>query len=211
LHIVLENIVPSSLNRSFLSKGLQHASALVQHMTATVLIKCLTKLELVVGKMFQISVTLQEDQERGLWLNRAKAVEQEARKRLPDYRLIVNFAQHSQTITLLDESKTVAEDSTAKAKTPAKPRDSDTLDVLSEAALRLLSLYHRCVPDAASEVKFDTGKLLALLDESPSSSDVANGFGRLRQLHILRLLKDDPQFVWSNKASTFAQSMRTAY
>jgi nucleolar pre-ribosomal-associated protein 1 len=200
LHAITENVLPSSLTRVFLSKGLQHTSALVQHMTAILLIKSLTKLEKIAELLRRISSILQEDEERGLWRHRAHALEQDILRRLPDYRSIVTFVQNSQTISFVDEPRDGDTGASARAKQPATPRDADTLDVLSEAALRLLSLYQRCLPDAAAEVKFDSGKLLMLLDGVSVGDGQSEGYSRLRRLHVLRLLKNDPQFVWSNKA-----------
>ena len=188
---IVDNILPPSLTKLYLTKGLQNPSPLVQHLMALTLIKSLTKFREVAQVMETISTALEEDIETGQWSNRLKAVRQEIWRRIPDYRGIVNFSQQSQ--------------STAGPPLPAKggekgktvERNSDTADLLGDSALRLMWLYSSCLPDSVAEVRFDLGKLLATFEDA--DSDMRGGFKRLRLLHVLRLLKTDPEFLVSNK------------
>ncbi len=91
LHALLENTLPSALTKSFLTKGLQNPSPLVQHIAALTVCKCLTKFESLVRTMRGISESLEEDVEQGLWASRLRAFQNDMAKRLPDYRAVVAF------------------------------------------------------------------------------------------------------------------------
>jgi nucleolar pre-ribosomal-associated protein 1 len=78
--------------------------------------------------------------------------------------------------------------------------------LLSEAAQRLLWMYHRCLSSVVVEARFDVGKLLRdfSLEMQPvaeleESLNVAAKLHMVRQLHVHRLLKDSDQFNWSGK------------
>jgi nucleolar pre-ribosomal-associated protein 1 len=200
LHIISENIIPSLLGKTHLTKGLQHQSPLVQHLSALTLIKSLQKFEQVTKLFGDIAQSLEEDQD-GQWTSRLKAVQQDIWKRLPDYRLVVTFSQQSKQ--LIASPTETAKASTAKKVTE---RNHDTVDLLSDAALRLMWLYSNCVPYAVAEVRFDSGKLLGDMGGLLQSDDVGSSggvestnFKKLRLLHALRLVRTDPQFLWSSK------------
>ncbi|EIW81785.1 hypothetical protein CONPUDRAFT_143472 [Coniophora puteana RWD-64-598 SS2] len=160
----------------------------------------------------------------GMWAARRAELAREVRRRVPDFQVIVAFAQVSAS-TVSSSGATVSEaadaDSGLKkdANVAVQAPNEVQQALLSEVALRLVWLYHRCVPDAVAEVRFDVGKLLlggGFLPASVSSSgpdadvemseeDPKQGGGtavalqRVKQLHILRLLKESEQFVWSAK------------
>jgi len=139
---------------------------------------------------------LEEEEENGQWLRRIHELEIEAEKRVPEFTVIVGMVQQ-------------------KATGPANEGQTIKMALLSEAGLRLLWFYHKLFPRVVSGIKFDAGKLLlnafnpsvnstageevlgtaevASLQESSTGMDV------LRQLHVLRLLKESDQFGWLNK------------
>ncbi|TDL17669.1 hypothetical protein BD410DRAFT_754176 [Rickenella mellea] len=198
LATIMENILPSLHLKTHFTKGLQSSSALVQHGTAVALTKCLCKFEEVVDRFRTIRNALEEDESNGQWAKRINEVEQEVRKRLPDFQVIVAFSQQKPTV-LPESSSTPASISTQMAKTL----------LLSEVAQRLLWLYHRCVPTLVAEARFDAGKALQTfvdqLDERAESGaetiSVAD-LERLRQLHVLRMLRESDQFSWSGKSAS---------
>ncbi|KAL4250925.1 Nucleolar pre-ribosomal-associated protein 1 [Abortiporus biennis] len=181
LSTIVDNILPSSSIKVHLTRGLQSSSALVQHCTALALIKCLIKYNSVLKLFGTIEESLEED-DQGLWTKRRMEVEREIRRRAPELQVVVAFAQQKSQVN------------SAKAA------------LLAECAQRLLWLYHLCLPTVVSEARFDVGKLLQAIqrtsDPIHSIHDNVAGLDRLRQLHVLRLLRTSDQFSWSGKTGS---------
>ncbi|KAF8590297.1 hypothetical protein K439DRAFT_1512242, partial [Ramaria rubella] len=197
---ILANVLPSVLSKPHLTKGLQSSSNLVQHCTAIVLSKCLAKLLCVLDFFHSTADSLEEDHETGQWLKRSRDLKTEVERRVPDFMVIVAMVQQK-------HAKVVGEQNTTKAA------------LLTESALRLLWFYHKLFPRLVAEVRFDVGKLLSVVDsmidltgsdkidtDNPLDHGATNGLGVLRQLHVLRLLKESDQFAWSSKSSTSSHS-----
>jgi nucleolar pre-ribosomal-associated protein 1 len=189
-------------------------------MAAITLAKCLLKLDKVSEEMKRISRALGEggedelyEAETGAWSARLADVELEVRKRVPEYSVIVAFAQQSQSNIKqppashdmqIDDESTTSKQQTSRLK---NNRSEDTIELLSEIALRILVLYQRCLFESVLEVKFDAGKLIPLLlrkdtklaTSSTDQHSAISSMQRLRDMHILHLLKHDPHFVWQNK------------
>ncbi|KAG0699762.1 hypothetical protein DFH29DRAFT_990668 [Suillus ampliporus] len=180
LSIILENILPSVSTKAHFSKGLQATSHLVQHCTALALARCLTKLSCVFRALQDVESALEED-ETGQWTRRHREVEREARRRVPEFQVVVAFSQMK-----MDGAEV-------------------KLALLGESAQRLLWLYHLCFPQMVAEARFDVGKLLQGLVDA--SQDVVREAGNvwglhgLKQLHVLRLLQESDQFTWSGKVA----------
>ncbi|KAF8890435.1 ribosome 60S biogenesis N-terminal-domain-containing protein [Infundibulicybe gibba] len=184
LHNIIENIFPSTCPKSHFSRGLQ-AGGLVQHCTALTLAKCLIKYEKVIALFMDIEGTL-EEQGQGQWSKRHDEIQKEARRRVPDFQVIVASSQQ-------------------KDINPMKA------PLLSESAHRLLWLYYRVLPSLVAEARFDVGKLLLHYcdlpttrsedddPEQPLQVDGSSKLANVQKLHILRLLKESDQFTWSGK------------
>jgi nucleolar pre-ribosomal-associated protein 1 len=194
LSAFLENVLPSVNIKVHLSRGLQSASPLVQHCTALALTKCLEKYARVLDVMRKVEAALEEDAENGQWSRRRRDLEREVRKRVPEFQVIIAALQQP------------------KPSDPAKDPPNDTqIALLAESSTRLLWLYHKCLPALVDEARFDVGKLVQnLVDEGDHRIQSTAGFHKLRQLHILRLLRDNDQFVWSGKAGTLLYFFNTA-
>lgn len=184
LHIIMENIFPSVTLKAHVSKALQHASVLVQHAAGLTLAKCLEKCREVYEAMEEVESALCEDVE-GTWRRRRDEVEREARKRVPDFQVIVAFASAHQT-----ETNTRGQGGTRDA-------------MLNELGQRLLYLYHRVIPSMVAEARYDVSKsVLALLepaDDEKGASVGINGLKSLQKLHVLKMLGANTQFSWSLK------------
>ena len=190
LSAITENILPSVNTKAHFSKGLQSSSGLVQHCTAIVLAKCLAKFEEVVRLFQEIEDILGEDEAEGQWRRRRRDIEREARRRVPDFQVVVAFSQQ-------------------KIGGQAVPPNPTKAALLSEAAQRLLWMYHRYLPSVVAEARFDVGKLLqnfslemqpVVVDaQQDESLDVSRKLHVVQQLHVLRLLKESDQFNWSGK------------
>ncbi|KAH9936862.1 ribosome 60S biogenesis N-terminal-domain-containing protein [Epithele typhae] len=198
LGAIVDNILPTANIKTHLSRGLQAASPLVQHASALALAKCLLKYERVVQAFQEVERALEEDEEDGLWARRRREVEREVRKRVPDFQVIVGFSQRQNDHQPATDKEGLEQH---KATLPNPTRTA----LLSESAYRLLWLYHRLLPSVVAEARFDAGKLLQAIEEMLSQSAVTSGTGgldTLRQLHVLRLLKESEHFTWSGKSGS---------
>ncbi|KAM5540626.1 hypothetical protein V8D89_005657 [Ganoderma adspersum] len=188
LATIVENIIPTAQIKSHLSRGLQASSPLVQHASALALAKCLSKYQSVVQAFQEVQNALEEDNEEGLWARRRREVEREVRKRLPEFQVIVGFSQRTN-------------EGSSPPTGQVSPNPIRT-SLLSESAHRLLWLYHRLLPSVVAEARFDAGKLLQAIEDMLAQGVAVGstaGFDMLRQLHVLRLLRESEHFTWSGK------------
>jgi nucleolar pre-ribosomal-associated protein 1 len=192
LSTLLENVLPSVGIKMHLTKGIQSTAAMVQHASTLALVKCLQKLDETLRAFKVVEAAIEETEGTGRWSTRRRELELEARRRVPDFQVILAFVQHSQKINA----------------------NRTKLDMLSEAGQRLLWLYHVLLPGLVAENKFDAGKLLQqfagdshdISAELAEATDVHRGLETMRRLHALRLLGEADQVIISGKASS---SIRT--
>ena len=191
---VIENILPTNNFKTHLTKGLQSPSQLVRHSTALTLAKCLQKYDSVVNSFQEVADALEEE-EGGQWRQAIAALEVEARKRVAELQVVIAFSQQKSDVV---QERAASSDETLVAT--LKPL---TTSVISESALRILWLYHKCLPTLVAEARFDSGKLLwSFLHHwgGQGQGESVDGWGVIRRLHVLRLLKESDQFSWSGKA-----------
>ncbi|KAG8727300.1 hypothetical protein FRC11_013544, partial [Ceratobasidium sp. 423] len=192
LTAIIENIVPNVLTRAWLTKGLPtkptpsgeqnttlaSTGTLVQHTTVRLITQCLLKLSNVL-EAFPPG-----------WGERAAEVVDVVRKRVPELGVVVGITQEA--TKALQKSGGSAMDNETEAREL----------LLAEGALRLMWLYARVLPGAMAETRFDVGKLLQETEIEESGNGHMSGVGGLRvmcQIHMLRLLGENDQFVWSAK------------
>ena len=194
IHIIVESILPTNHFKAHLTKGLQSPSPLVRHSTALALAKCLRKYDSVLTAFREVADAL-EEKEDGQWRQAVVALEAETRKRVPELQVIIAFSQQKSDI--------IQEKSTPRGESVATTLKPLTTSMISESALRILWLYHKCLPTVVAEARFDSGKLLWSFlhhwSERVQGHSV-DGWDILRRLHVLRLLKESDQFSWSGKA-----------
>jgi nucleolar pre-ribosomal-associated protein 1 len=198
---IIENILPTNTFKTHLTKGLQSPSPLVRHSTALALAKCLRKYDSVVTAFQEVADALEEEGD-GQWRQAVVGLETEARKRVPELQVVIAFSQQKSDIA---QEKSSPGDGTAVAAT-LKPL---TASMISESALRILWLYHKCLPTLVAEARFDSGKLLWSFLHRWSGEvqgQYVDGWDMLRRLHVLRLLKESDQFSWSGKTGSEAYS-----
>ncbi|KAI9448397.1 ribosome 60S biogenesis N-terminal-domain-containing protein [Lactarius indigo] len=192
----IENVFPSVNTKAHFSRGLLLASPLVQHCTALALGKCLSKYSELLRVMRKVESVLEEDEHSGQWKKRRHELEREARRRVPDFQVVIAFSQKSgEHVDVQSTSSDVA----AKSIAPNKVRAA----MLAESSIRLLWLYHLCFPSVVAEARFDVGKTLqsSFGDVGTDSVvDPTSGLDTLRRLHVLRLLKESDQFLWTGKS-----------
>ena len=191
---VIENTLPTTNLKAHLTKGLQSPSPLVRHSTALTLTKCLRKYDSVVTAFREVADALEEEED-GQWRQAVVSLEHEARKRVPEFQVVVAFSQQ--------KSDVAQEKSTPDGRAVGPVLKPLTASMLSESALRILWLYHKCLPTLVDEGRFDSGKLLRSFIHHRSGEmegQSVDGWDLLRRLHVLRLLKESDQFSWSGKA-----------
>ena len=193
LTTITGNLFPSVGTKALFTKGLQATStAIVQHCTALALAKCLRKLAEVVRVFRMVETALEEDEEEGQWSRQRREVEKEARRRVPEFQVIVAFSQQF----------LASSNSTKHA-------------LLSESSQRLLWLYQECLPDVVAEARFEVGKLVLNLVEGSLASlsgdhgssteqddqrkEASTALQSVKHLHVLRLLSESDQFAWAGK------------
>jgi len=157
-------------------------------------VKCLRKYDTVISAFQDVADALEEEEE-GQWRQAIVALEVEARKRVAELQVIIAFSQQ--------KSDATPEKATSSHGIPVATLKPLTASVISESALRLLWLYHKCLPTLVAEARFDSGKLLwSFLHHwsGQGQGEYVDGWGVLRRLHVLRLLKESDQFSWSGKA-----------
>ncbi|KZT52357.1 hypothetical protein CALCODRAFT_92465 [Calocera cornea HHB12733] len=187
LSALIANTFPSLLNRAHLTKGLQAKQGMVQLFTAQTLARCFEKFERVRTQMRAIEDELGERTNDGQWRSRRLELQSEARRRVPDFSVIIAFSQQK----IEGEGGSLTKKRT----------------MLREVAVRLLWCYQSSLPDLMVESRFDAGRLFSPGKEaSPSDDEVGeneemNELDSLGQLHVLRLLRGSEQFNWSAKPS----------
>ncbi|CUA66956.1 Protein furry homolog-like [Rhizoctonia solani] len=181
---IIENIVPNVLTRTWLTKGLlakpektpteSSAGTLVQHTTIRLITQCLIKLSNVL-EAFPPE-----------WNDRAAELVDAVRKRVPELGVVVGLAQET---------------------TQSLQKRQDAIDhelesrelLLAEGTLRLMWLYARVLPGTMAETRFDVGKLLHETEMDEVERGAVGGLRVMCQIHMLRLLGENDQFVWSAK------------
>ena len=194
IHTIIENILPTNNFKTHLTKGLQSPSLLVRHSTALALAKCLQKYDSIVTSFREVADALEEE-EGGQWRRAVVVLEAEARKRVPGLQVIIAFSQQ--------KSDVVQERSIHGEETVVATLKPLAISMISEAALRILWLYHKCLPTLVAEARFDSGKLLWSFLHHWSGEvqgQSLDGWDILRRLHVVRLLKESDQFSWSGKS-----------
>ncbi|KAG6905791.1 hypothetical protein DXG01_000716 [Tephrocybe rancida] len=199
LSSIIENILPSVNTKSLFSRGLHSPSGLVQHCTALALAKCLAKFERVIVAFEEVEAALEEQGDEGQWGKRRRDLEREVRKRVPDFQVIVAFSQQQKV------GEAPAPETKTDVPAPAPVPNPTRAALLAESAQRLMGMYQRCLPLVVAEAHFDVGKLLQgfVVDgKAPKEGEAAGKFHVVRQLHVLRLLKDSDQFGWTGKIAS---------
>ncbi|KZO94573.1 hypothetical protein CALVIDRAFT_528779 [Calocera viscosa TUFC12733] len=187
LATLLANSFPSLFTRVYVTKGMQAKQGLVQLFTAQTLALCFEKLRRICTKMQSIEQEVGEQTDEGQWRSRRLELQSEARRRVPDFSVIVAFA--SSQLKVQEEGNNMTR----------------RRAMLKEVALRLLWYYQKNLPGLVAESRFDAGKLfnpgndVSAQNDASGDKDEMNGLDTLAQLHILRLLRDSEQFNWAAK------------
>ncbi|KAG8812996.1 hypothetical protein FRC17_001713, partial [Serendipita sp. 399] len=193
LSSALDNILPPVWSRVSITKGLQSTSHLVQHHTATCLARCLEKYDAVRQSYEAVALALEEERS-GNWTSRVRELEAELRKRVPTFEVIVGFVQQKSTSSESGPQNTIEPDGKILQSL-----------MVSEAALRLMLLYHKVLSDLPADARYDVGKLLSTgvgkrLISAPQSLNIApehvTTFETLCHVHILDLLQHSDQYIW---------------
>lgn len=193
--VIADNILPSCISRTALSKGLQHPSGLVRYMTILTLTASMKKFSLVTSDIQTVIEAFDVDEsgplpsqhtekmqrERNLaahnWKNCLRKVQDELCRRLPGVQLLATLY--------------------SSAITPVKPEAQETgvdtaeeKNLMQDSILRLIMLCQKCLPEVMAEAKFDFSNFM------PSDLSAVKP---MAQVHLLELLLTLNDFRWSNK------------
>ncbi|KAI9288533.1 ribosome 60S biogenesis N-terminal-domain-containing protein [Umbelopsis sp. AD052] len=200
--VIADNILPTCISRTALSKGLQHSSGLVRYMTILTLTASMKKLSLVTSDIQKVIEAFDIDESSALpnqhtekmqkernvaahnWKNCLRKVQDELCRRLPGVQLLATLY--------------------SSAITPAKPESQETgVDTAEEkgfmqdSILRLIVLCQKCLPEVMAEAKFDFSNFM------PSNLSAVKP---MAQVHLLELLMTLNDFRWSNKPAGSTKS-----
>ncbi|KAF9918456.1 hypothetical protein BX616_008676 [Lobosporangium transversale] len=205
LSIIIENILPTTANRTILSKGLQHTSMLVRYFTMVQLAATFQKMEQVIAVMESAVKALSSDAGETLtsnglidrndtsmnikpsekpaqqWAGAITLLVAELRRRVPDIQIIISLHNGIQSISLSD----------------ADEEEKTRHNLFNNGILRLIKYYQQFLPQAVNESKFDIGKVI------PSDFSTMKA-GTL--IHLIELLLTLYDFRWSNKAQDGSSS-----
>ncbi|KAL5512235.1 hypothetical protein ACEPAG_3520 [Sanghuangporus baumii] len=181
LSVVVNNIFPSAILKTHLTKALQSSHALLQHTAGLLLAQCLGKYESVQDSFRVVKSALEEDEVEGQWARRLIEIDREIRKRVPEINVVIAFSTAQETIS----------EPTVRSA------------MLAELSQRILLLYHRCMSSLIAEVRYDVAKSLRTIacfdDNSIPDVEEIWGWKRLQQLHVLCMLMESDQFIWHAK------------
>ncbi|KAH6899471.1 ribosome 60S biogenesis N-terminal-domain-containing protein [Coprinopsis sp. MPI-PUGE-AT-0042] len=251
---ILGNVVPTSQNmnlKNVFTKGLQFTTPiaagskappapgpsatstgnLVQHTTALALIKCLDKLASVEAAFEEVAAAVGEGGEtEGQWTRRLKEVMREARRRLPEFQVVVAFcsahlrafhSNHQASSDCLPEvvegarfdvgkiligfefavsTPEVGDAGSEAGEDGVREVDEDQDDEMDED-------HAEAGEEEGGEGDRDEedGEEQGEEDQEPEDINVARRLHRVTQLHILRFLKESSAFVgsggWAGKVT----------
>ncbi|KAH6873670.1 hypothetical protein BKA70DRAFT_1450134 [Coprinopsis sp. MPI-PUGE-AT-0042] len=193
---VLGNVLPTSQNmnlKNVFTKGLQFTPPtaagskappapgpsatpignLVQHTTALALIKCLDKLVNVKVAFEEVAAAVGEGGEaEGQWTRRLKEVMREARRRLPEFQVVVAFC--SAHLRAFHSNPQASSDVAGEASLTSSTSLIKKRALLAECAMRLLWMYQKCLPEVVEGARFDVGKILIGFEFAVSTPEVGD-------------------------------------
>lgn len=166
------------------------------------LVRVLEKFERVLQALRRVETALLEDPGTGQWHLRINELEKEAKKRVPNFEVIVAFSQQKSSAAWAQEHSK-----------EYRARRS----MISEIGLKLMWLYHQSLPSIPAEARYDIGKLLfspagqQLIADSGDVEDLSSqapGLVTLSQLHLLRLFHHSDQFAWWTTFGEYSPSWK---
>jgi nucleolar pre-ribosomal-associated protein 1 len=197
--VVADNILPTCISRSALSKGLQHTCGLVRYMTILTLTASMKKFSLVTSSIQKVIEAFHDDESNAAsatqtekllkernsailnWKNCLRKVQDELCRRLPGVQLLA----------------TLYSSSIAPVKPDSLEAGVDTIEeknLMQDSILRLIMLFQKCLPEVMEEAKFDFSNFMP--------SDLSN-VKPMAQMHLLELLMTLNDFRWSNKPGMY--------
>ncbi|CAG8441879.1 9449_t:CDS:10 [Acaulospora morrowiae] len=189
VNTIMENILPRVFDRSTLSKCLVNSSPLVNYNTMITLCISFQKLDKVLQTFSKVIDNLdvfKSDTDdvapSSLWRKTVENVLEEMKRRVPDIQI---FLRHL-SLTLSGKQKF-----SSSIMTDGVDGEQIRNNIFQETVLKLLKYYHRYLPEAIMETKFDIGNFIP-----------AN-LGQIHvgtQLNLLELLNIIPDFNFSTKS-----------
>ncbi|KIO25995.1 hypothetical protein M407DRAFT_8076 [Tulasnella calospora MUT 4182] len=218
IQAMLDSILPASLPKAALIKGMRSSSAVVRHLTASLLAHSIKKVGEIAEEMKQASKALEEDEITGSWAVGRKELLKDVSSRIPE---VADVARLLDLEGGRKGGESVEGGKGRKQKGKAKPstidpnrQDGTTTStaavpstLVHEVASRLMLYYHRYLPHVVAESSVGVRNITAPLLEGDESQkgEARHAQPPLRtvsQLHGLRLLEELESYDWSVKIGT---------
>ncbi|KAJ1966315.1 hypothetical protein GGI12_000158 [Dipsacomyces acuminosporus] len=208
LNTLVEHIIPVTLTRSLLGRGLQHrASTLVRYRTLLIVDLALRKLD--AARAWIQSESRRADSSGAANSSRWLLLEQRllaaAKQRMPEWQLVV-FA-HQELAALAESTKPGSSDAAVSGR---DLRESECQHaVLNNVVMRVINGYQKHFNELVVESRFDIGKLISdiCLPDAISTGGVhaeriRNPMNTHALLYSLRALSTTPasHIKWSTRA-----------
>ncbi|KAG8978985.1 hypothetical protein FRC05_009195 [Tulasnella sp. 425] len=216
IQAILDSILPITLPKAALTKGLRSSSTVVRHLTATLLAQSIKKTGEIAEEMKRASEALEEDETSGSWALGRKELLKEVSGRIPELVEVARMMDLEGGSGGKKSKEDVEGGKNKKQKGKANPSTIDPNQpaatpstLVHEVASRLMWYYHRYLPNAAAESHVGMRNIIAPILEGEESQKDGKQQERKQpplrttsQLHGLRLLEELESYDWSVKIGT---------
>ncbi|ORY53237.1 hypothetical protein BCR33DRAFT_845432 [Rhizoclosmatium globosum] len=198
LTTLVENILPSPLNRIAMSRGLQHASQTVKHVTAFVLGRALENSASVGGNVVEMDLWANGKSVGEEWVELKDALMEEMRKRVPEVQTVLSL--HMKVSEVGAGATAVVQKGKKAEKVEADETEVSGLgegvaEMEEDATVTLLYF------NQMAESRFDYGKLVPA-DITTAAVEIQQG--------VLEFLLEVPNFKWwTNPAGSQRSHLQT--
>ncbi|KAG8899680.1 hypothetical protein FRC00_001102, partial [Tulasnella sp. 408] len=219
IQAILDSILPVTLSKAALIKGLRSPSAVVRHLTASLLAHSIKKAGEIAEEMQRASEALEEDESMGSWAVGRKELLKDLSSRIPELAEVARMldlegggrkAGENTEGGKIKKQKGKAKPSTIDPNRPDGATASTTAapsTLVHEVASRLMLYYHKYLPNAVAESYVGVRNIIAPLLEGDQSQrggtkEKQPPLRTVSQLHGLRLLEEVESYDWSVKIGT---------
>ncbi|KAG8902032.1 hypothetical protein FRC00_002734, partial [Tulasnella sp. 408] len=216
IQAILDYILPVTLSKTALIKGLRSPSAVVRHLTASFLAHSIKKAGEIAEEMQRASEALEEDESVGSWAVGRKELLKDVSSRIPELAEIARMLDLEGGGRKTGESTEGGKNKKQKGKAKPSTIDPNRPDgatasttaapstLVHEVASRLMLYYHKYLPNAVAESYVGVRNIIAPLLEGDQSQRSGTGekqppLRTVSQLHGLRLLEELDSYDWSVK------------
>lgn len=209
LTVLLDNVLPPTLNKTWYSKALQHENGLVSFLSSIFILAAMQKAAKILETIADTSSKLEEVAGSGRWASLAARMREHLRTVLPDPQIVVALMQKTAVAAPAPAASSKSKKSSKKVKevepaAEAKEEDEASRHLRTNVALRLLWLYHRVVPSLIATLRFDFAKL----PQAHVTRSDAEGIRAISSAYALRLAAiHSASLTWSRPGTSSAAAL----